>query len=77
MTCLRLASTFQNDADLLASWYSGLAKKHYLNIGRAKQAQHEAIVYCKANPDKLIIEAIAVIFKGMRARLGITLKPSD
>jgi hypothetical protein len=81
LTCLQLASTYQNDADLLASWYSGwyngLAKKHYLDIGRAKQAEHEVIVYCKANPDKLIIEAIAVVFKDMRARLGITLKPSD
>ena len=35
------------------------------------------IVYCKANPDQLIIEAIAVVFKDMRARLGIEMKPWD
>jgi hypothetical protein len=50
---------------------------HYLNIGGAKQAEHEVIVYCEANPDKLIIQAIAAVFKEMRARLGIMLKPSD
>jgi hypothetical protein len=32
------------------------------------------IEYCKANPDKLIIEAIAVIFKDERANLGIRMK---
>lgn len=81
LTCAQLAGTYQGDADLLASWYSGwyngLAKKHYLDIGRAKTAEHVVIVHCKANPDKLIIEAIAVVFKDMRARLGIELKPSD
>jgi hypothetical protein len=33
------------------------------------------IQYCKANPDKLIIEAIAVVFKDERAKLGIEMKP--
>ncbi len=32
------------------------------------------IQYCKANPDKLIIEAIAVVFKDERAKLGIRMK---
>jgi HdeA/HdeB family protein len=81
LTCAQLAGTWQEDANLLAAWYSGwyngLAKLHYLNIGRAKQAQHEVIVYCKANPDRLIIQAIAVVFKDMRSRLGIELMPSD
>jgi hypothetical protein len=56
---------------------NGLAKTHYLDIDRAKQAEQEVIVYCKSNPDKLIIEAIAVVFNDMRSKLGITLKPSD
>ena len=37
--------------------------------------EHEVIVYCKANPGQLIIEAIAVVFKDMRAKLGIEMKP--
>jgi hypothetical protein len=52
-------------------------RQTHLNIGRAKQAEHEVIVYCEANPDKLIIQAIAAVFKDMRARLWITLKPLD
>ena len=79
LTCAQLAGTWQSDADMLTTWYSGwyngLARKHLMNIQRAKEAEHEVIVYCKANPDKLIIEAIAVIFKDMRAKLGIKMKP--
>jgi hypothetical protein len=79
LTCAQLAGTWQQDADLLTAWYSGwyngLARKHLLNIKRAKQAEHEVIQYCKANPNKRIIEAIAVVFKDMRARLGIKMKP--
>ena len=31
-------------------------------------------MYCKANPTKKIIEAIAVVFKDERAKLGIKMK---
>jgi HdeA/HdeB family protein len=79
LTCAQLAGTWQGDADMLTTWYSGwyngLARKHYLDLKKAKEAEHEIIVYCKANPDQLIIEAIAVVFKDMRARLGIEMKP--
>lgn len=79
LTCAQLAGTWQGDADMLTTWYSGwyngLARKHYLDLRKGKEAEHEVIVYCKANPDKLIIEAIAVVFKDMRARLGIHMQP--
>jgi hypothetical protein len=79
LTCAQLAGTWQEDADKLTAWYSGwyngLAKKHYMDIKKSKQAEHEVILYCKANPDKRIIEAIAVVFKDMRAKLGIKMKP--
>lgn len=75
LTCAQLAGTWQQDADMLTTWYSGwyngLARKHMMNIKRAKEAEHEVIVYCKANPNKKVIEAIAVVFKDMRAKLGI------
>jgi hypothetical protein len=32
------------------------------------------IVYCKANPQLRIIEAMDVVFKNMRQRLGIKVK---
>ena len=78
LTCAQLAGTYQEDADALTSWYSGwyngLAKKHYLDLRKGKVVEHEVIEYCKANPDKLIIEAIAVVFKDERAKLGIRMK---
>ncbi|HMM90786.1 HdeA/HdeB family chaperone [Bradyrhizobium sp.] len=78
LTCAQLAGTFQEDADALTAWYSGwyngLARKHYMDLRKGKVAEHEIILYCKANPEKLIIDAIAVVFKDERARLGIKMK---
>jgi len=78
LTCAQLANTFQEDADHLTTWYSGwyngLAKKHMMNVDRAKALQHELIVHCKANRGKKIIEAIDVVFKNYRAEQGIKLK---
>lgn len=79
LTCAQLAGTFQEDADMLTTWYSGwyngLARKHMLNVKRGKEAEHEVIQYCKANQNKRVIEAIAVVFKDMRAEQGIKMKP--
>ncbi|WP_234683639.1 HdeA/HdeB family chaperone [Bradyrhizobium monzae] len=67
LTCAQLAGTYQEDADMLAAWYSGwyngLAKKHYAHITRAKSGEHEVIVYCKAHPDLKVIQAIDTLFK--------------
>jgi hypothetical protein len=78
LTCAQLAGTYQEDADLLMAWYSGwyngLAKKHLANPVRAKRLEHEVIVHCKANTGIRIIDAIAVVFKDERMRLGIKMK---
>ena len=78
LTCAQLANTWQGDADRLAIWYSGwyngLAKKHYMDIRKGKEAEHEVIVYCKAHPELRIIQAMEVVFKNMRERLGIKVK---
>jgi inactivated superfamily I helicase len=67
LTCAQLANTFQEDADFLGIWYSGwyngLAKKHAINVPRVKEGIHNVIVYCKANQDKRIIQAIDIILK--------------
>ena len=52
-----------------------LVRTHYSDFRKRKEAEHEGIVYCKANPDRRIIEAIAVVFKNTRAKLGIEMKP--
>jgi hypothetical protein len=78
LTCAQLAGTFQQDADALTTWYSGwyngLAHKHFLDFRKGKETEHEVILYCKAHPEIRIIEAIAVVFKDERARLGIEMK---
>lgn len=67
LMCSQLAGTFQEDADMLTTWYSGwyngLAKKHYIHVTRAKAFEHEVIMYCKANPGVKIISAIDVLLK--------------
>src|ERR1700743_33080 len=67
LICAQLAGTYQEDADMLAAWYSGwyngLAKKHFAHITRAKSGEHQLIVYCKANPELKIIQAIDVLLK--------------
>jgi HdeA/HdeB family len=78
LTCAQLANTFQEDADYLTVWYSGwyngLAKKHMMQVDRAKSLEHQVIVHCKANPGKKVIEAIDVVFKEYRAEKGIKMK---
>ncbi len=75
LTCAQLAGTWQDQADLLSAWYSGwyngLAKRHYMDIRKGREAEHELILYCKANPQLRIIQAIDIVFKSMRERLGI------
>ena len=67
LTCAQLAGTFQEDADMLAAWYSGwyngLAKKHFAHITRAKSGEHQLILYCRAHPELKIIQAIDVLLK--------------
>jgi len=67
LMCSQLAGTFQEDADMLTTWYSGwyngLAKKHFIHVTRAKLFEHEVILYCKAHPQIKIISAIDVLLK--------------
>jgi hypothetical protein len=62
----------------LAIWYSGwhhgLAHKHFLDLKKGREAEHGVIVYCKDHPDEKIIHAIGVMFKDMRAEMGIKMK---
>src|SRR3954462_9646731 len=77
LTCAQLAGTFQEDADLLTTWYSGwyngLGKKHYINVARSKEAEHETIVFCKSNPKVTVIKAIGSVIDSMRKDRGVVL----
>ena len=65
LTCAQLANTYQEDADLLGVWYSGWlngrAKRHFINVDRTKAGIHQMIVYCKANPDKKVVDAVKIV----------------
>jgi hypothetical protein len=67
LTCAQLAGTFQEDADFLgvwyAGWFNGHNKRHMINVVTTKAGIHDVIVYCKANPDKKVIDAIETILK--------------
>ena len=71
LTCAQLANTFQEDADFLGAWYSGWwnghLKRHSVNVARAKQGIHEVIVYCKANPDDEVVDAVDAYVKKVQA----------
>ena len=71
LTCAQLANTYQEDADFLGAWYSGWwnghMKRHVVNIPRAKQGIHEVIVYCKANPNAKVVDAVDAYVKKIQA----------
>lgn len=62
ITCGQLASTFQEDADFLLAWYSGLHsglnQLHQIDVPKVKAGIHNVIVYCKSNKDKFLVQAI-------------------
>ena len=67
LTCSQLAGTTQDDANFLGAWYSGWwnghMKRHSINIERAKQGLHEVIVYCQANPETKVVDAVDAYVK--------------
>jgi hypothetical protein len=71
LTCAQLANTYQEDADFLGVWYSGWfnghLKRHSINVARTKDGIHEVIVYCKANPDKKVVDAVDAFVKKVQA----------
>jgi hypothetical protein len=45
-----------------------------MDILKGKEVEHDVIVYCTAHPELRIIQAMEVVFKTMRERLGIQVK---
>ena len=71
LTCGQLANTYQEDANALASWYSGwyngLAHKHFADFKKGRVVEHQVIEYCKAHPEEKIIHAVGKMIKEDRA----------
>ncbi|HTR14164.1 MAG TPA: HdeA/HdeB family chaperone [Roseiarcus sp.] len=75
LTCAQLDNTYQEDANLLAAWYSGwyngLAHKHYLDWKNIRPAEHLMIQRCKEHPEEKIIQSIGFVLQEMRKANGI------
>jgi hypothetical protein len=75
LTCAQLANTYQEDANLLAAWYSGwyngLAHKHFLDWKNIRTGEHLVIEHCKAHQDEKIIHAIDVVVSELRKAHGV------
>ena len=71
LTCAQLSNTSPDDANFLGVWYSGWfnghLKKHAINVNRTKQGIQEVTDYCKANPDKKVVEAVEAYVKKVQA----------
>jgi hypothetical protein len=67
LTCGQLASAYQEDADFLLVCYgglhSGIAQQHQIDVPKVKAGIHNVIVYCKANKDKLLVQAIDIFMR--------------
>ena len=73
VTCAQLADSCQEDADILAAWYSGRTAawtRSIAHIVRAKAGEHALTVSCKADRDRKIIQALDVLFKDGKAQQG-------
>jgi HdeA/HdeB family len=75
LTCAQLANTYQEDANLLAAWYSGwyngLGHKHYLDWKNIRTGEHLVIERFKAHPEEKVIQTIDFMIKDMRKAHGI------
>jgi HdeA/HdeB family len=67
LTCAQMNATDDQDANALATWYSGwyngLAKKHSFNFPRTIEGRNRVIAYCRAHPELRVIQAIAMFLK--------------
>jgi hypothetical protein len=70
LTCRQFSNTSPAEADFLGAlyigWYNGLAKRNAINLTRAKDVIRNLVVYCKANQDKRVTQAIDVARKDER-----------
>ncbi len=61
LTCGQLALTRPADSEFLALWLSGwsngVAKRQTVNVVKIKNGMRNLLAYCKANPDKKVVQA--------------------
>ena len=67
LTCGEIADSPPQEAEFFLSWYSGWytgeAKKREFNLARVRYAIGNVLEYCKANPDKRIVQVMDLMLK--------------
>jgi HdeA/HdeB family protein len=67
LTCGEIADSPPQEAEFFLSWYSGWysgeAKKRGINLARVRYAIGNVLEYCKANPDKRIVQVMDLMLK--------------
>lgn len=67
LTCAYLDNTSTEETGLLLSWYSGsysaISKKRGFNMARLRSAIRSVVDYCKANPEKNLVQALDLMLK--------------
>ena len=70
LSCAQLADTPQGDADFLLLWHSGwynaMAKRRLIDLPRVKEGIRNVMLYCKANKDKSLVQAMDLYLKDRR-----------
>jgi hypothetical protein len=70
LTCAQLAETSQADADFLllwqSGWYNAMAKRRVIDLPRVKEGIRNVMLYCKANRDKRVTQAMDMYLKDGR-----------
>jgi HdeA/HdeB family len=70
LTCAQLAETPQAEADFLLLWHSGwynaMAKRRVIDLPRVKEGIRNVMLYCKANRDKGLVQAMDLYLKDRR-----------
>jgi hypothetical protein len=70
LTCAQLAETSHADADFLllwqSGWYSAMAKRRVIDLPRVKEGIRNVMLYCKANRDKRVVQAMDLYLKDAR-----------
>jgi hypothetical protein len=67
LTCAQLDDASGEDTELLLAWYGGwynaLAKRRGFNLARLRYVIRNVVDYCKANPDKNVVQVVDLMLK--------------
>jgi hypothetical protein len=67
LSCGHLAEATPEETELLLAWYSGwyngIAKKRGINLARVRFAIRSVADYCRANPDKRLVQVMELMLK--------------